>query len=150
MANLEYRIGGLNIKGYSLKYTGSLPYEAGHLFVVEAKDNIASIYVSTVITRHKQVVERFKLDNSKIVGGGSLYVDRHNHLVLGDYSADYKAISKPVAQKFVNLLLPELRKIGVKPTGVIASPDESKLNPFWNREKDSRGGCERYSCERYS
>ena len=129
MTNLEYRIGRMDIDPGRLKFEDSDPYEAIHKFVVEALDRVLSIYI-TRRSRHKYVAEEFKV-RGQIVGGGSCYLNSKNQLVLDDFSGDYEAIPKEVAQRFAELMLPELEKIGVEVKGIAVNPKESSINSYW-------------------
>lgn len=133
MKNIEYRIGGLDINPKAFKFEGKDPYGAGHLFVVEALDNILSIYVAETY-RHYRVVKRFGLDESKIVGGGSCYLNKDEQLVLNDYSGDYNAITKESAQIFAELIIMELAKFDIQVKGIFVDPDISKLNYYWTKK----------------
>ncbi|MFH1072277.1 MAG: hypothetical protein V1743_02510 [Nanoarchaeota archaeon] len=129
MADLEYRIGGMDIKPDRLRFEGLDSYEARHKFVVEARGNEVAIYV-TQGRSHKNVTERFDILENK-VGGGSCYLNGENQLVLDDFSGVYKAIPKEVAQRFAELILPELEKLGVEVNGIAVNPFESRMNPYW-------------------
>jgi hypothetical protein len=146
MAGLEYRIGGLKIDPKHLKYEGIDPYDAGHKFdpyeayhkfVVEAKDSIVSIYVIEAHC-HYSIVLKQKVDENKLVGGGSFYLDKDGQLVLDNYSDDYGAIPKKAALRFAELILPqivpELGKSGIQLHGIIADPNENLLNSFWKEK----------------
>jgi hypothetical protein len=127
--NLEYRIGGIDINLDRIRFSGIDLYDAYHKFVVQTVNNQAEIYVACA-NRHYKVADKFKL-TEEIVGGGSCYIDKSEKLVLNDYSGDYKAIPKEAAQKFLELLVPELQKQGIQTNGAVADPKLSKLNEFW-------------------
>ncbi len=129
MEQLEYLIGGVETYLESFGFGGADPYQAAHKFVVGLSENRVSIYIAQA-RRHKDVVERFNIQDP-IVGGGSCYTNNENELVLGDYSGDFRAISKEAAEKFARLLLPDLRELGICVNGIIANPRESNLNGFW-------------------
>ena len=132
MVDLEYRIGGIHVNPDRLRFEGSDPYGASHKFIVEALDNIASIYVAQG-SRHKHVAERFKVSGRE-VGGGSCYLNGENQLVLDDFSGDYGAIPKEVAQRFAELMLPELEKLGVEVKGIAVNPMEDAMKSFWRKK----------------
>ena len=126
MECLEYRVGGLEI---DLERIGPSRLGEEHKFVVEAIDNIASIYVTQTLG-HQLVGEIFRLAKPRIIGGGSLYL-LDDKLFLNNYSKDYGSISKVAAQKFAELIIPELEKQGVKPIGIVANPNEDYINNYW-------------------
>jgi hypothetical protein len=132
MVDLEYRIGGMDIDPGMLKYVGADPYNANHKFVAKALDNAVLIYVAQG-RRHKHIAGIFNVIVN-LVGGGSCYLNDKNQLVLDDYSGDYDAIPKDAAQKFAELMLPELQKLGVEISGIAVNPRESKLNHFWRQK----------------
>ena len=68
-----------------------------------------------------------------MVGGGSCYIDFFDKLVLDDFSQTYDAIPNSAAQKFGDLLVPELKEFGVEVKGIVAGTREWDLNPFWKR-----------------
>ena len=129
MADLEYRIGGMDVNPDRLRFEGFDSYHASHKFVAEALDNAVSIYVSQQ-KRHAQVVEHFGV-RGQTVGGGSCYLNGENQLVLDDFSGDYDAIPKEIAQRFAELMLPELEKLGVEVEGIAVNPMESSMNSYW-------------------
>jgi len=129
MVELEYRVGGLKINPKALYFAGFDSYDAEHLFVIGVNDNAVSIYVAEA-ERHASVPQKFSLSDY-IVGGGSCYTNHQKELVLDDYSGNYGAIPKNVAQKFGELMLPELKKLGIEINGIIAEPVEKKINDFW-------------------
>lgn len=130
MADLEYRIGGLNVNPGILGFTGSEPYSANHKFIAEASGNVVSIYVAEG-KKHRHVVEKFNLPNRRLVGGGSCYLNAEEQLVLDDFSGDYNAIPKEVAQRFAELMLPELEKLGVRVNGIAVNPKKYFMNSYW-------------------
>lgn len=132
MADLEYRIGGMDVHPHSLRFEGSNPHNAWYKFVAEAEDNVVSIYVAGGFN-HDDIVKKFGVKGQK-VGGGSCYLNGENQLVLDDFSSYYDAIPKEVAQRFAELILPELEKLGIKVDGIAVDPMESTMNSYW-REK---------------
>jgi hypothetical protein len=142
MQDLEYRIGALKIDPNHLKYDGIDhydadhwfdPYEAHHKFVVEAKDATVSIYIIEAHSHHWIVLQQ-KLDEDALVGGGSIYLDTVGRLVISDYSDDYRSIPKSAAQKFAQLLLPELEKQGIELNGVVVDTSERRIHGFWKNK----------------
>ncbi len=134
--DLEYRIGGLKIHPDLIRYEGDNPRNADHKFVAEALGNVVSIYVAGG-GKHSDVTRRFNLSESALVGGGSCYTNAQGQLVLDDYSMDYRAIPKLVAQTFAELIVPELRKQGVNIRDIAVNPDSEEINSFWvEREFD--------------
>jgi hypothetical protein len=129
MEDLEYRIGGMDINPERLIFEGNDPHDAFHKFITDALDNVVSTYVAQA-HRHAHVSQKYNVRGPK-VGGGSCYVNRENQLVLDDCSDLYLAIPKEVAQKFAELMLPELSKQGVEVSGIVANPNEYFLNFYW-------------------
>lgn len=129
MTDLEYKIGRLEIDPERMRFEGPDPYYASHLFVVGESDDSASIYVSQA-ERHAGVARQFDL-NDNIVGGGSCYTNPQKELVLNDYSGDYDAIPREAAQRFAELMQPELREMGVEVEGIAVNPEQTFLNFFW-------------------
>ena len=132
MANLEYRIGELKIDTEKLKFTGEDAQETLHKFVVQAADKTASIYVAPA-GGHVHVAQHFELDETNIVGGGVLYMDRNERFVLGGYSGKYKAIPRKAAEIFAELILPRLEEQGIKPYGVRIATAEHELHEYWKK-----------------
>ncbi len=135
MENLEYRIGELDISPTLIKFNGPerLSHDADYKFVVEAINNSISIYVRGG-GGHSYVAGQFGIQKDRIVGGGSCYLDRENNLVLNNYSTNYGSIPKVVAQRFAELMLPEVQKLGVEVRGIAVNPKESEIHSYW-REK---------------
>jgi hypothetical protein len=149
MINLKYTLGGLDINPAKfvlseveekfrlegLKKIGK-NYRpiSKHIFVVGKEENVASIYVSSEGCRHSHVARKFNLLDEKLIGGGNCYMLRRGELVLDDFSGDYLAIPKSVAQAFAELIKPEVTKMGLEVVGIIANPNESKLHSFWKEQ----------------
>lgn len=129
--SLEFRIGGLKIVPYELAYHGSNPYKACHKFVVESANNAAVIYVA-VGDSHPRISQKFNLNKDRLVGGGSCYIDKDGRLVLNDFSGNYGGIPKEAAQKFAELIVLELKKQGIKTSGINANPKETRIHLFWD------------------
>jgi len=136
MAELEFIIGGLNIVPEILKFEGFNSYAASHKFVVDALGNRVAIYVAPGGI-HRNVIDIFNLDG-KQVGGGSIYINGKDELVLDDYSTNYGSIPKIAAQRFAELVAPELKKLGLNVRGIAVNPDQFKLNPFWQEQKTGK------------
>lgn len=132
MEKLEYKIGRLNISLGNLLFTGTKPYEAGHKFVVESLKDTVLIYV-TKATTHRSVADYFNLEELK-VGGGSFYLNTERDLVLNDFSSEYNAIPKEAAQKFAELIVPQLEKLGVEVRGIAVDPKEIDAHWFWEEK----------------
>jgi len=56
-----------------------------------------------------------------------------NSFYLTDSSASYRAIPEEAAQRFGDLLIPELQKLGVEVEKVITDSDEYSVNPYWKK-----------------
>ena len=130
---MGYRIGGLKIDVSRLNQMGC------HRFIVDADGTSqapgtsVSFYAS-MSKAHGDVAKDFLILTTGIVGGGSLYVDEKNKLVVTDSSGDFHAIPKYAAQKFGELLVPELKKQGIRIDGLIANP-YGFLNSFWHHKE---------------
>lgn len=142
MADLSYKIGGLDISKEGLKLLGHHIQRYGffqkdggrflapNFYVVERRENELLIYISGSGTRHAHVAGHFNLEDKNLVGGGNCYVDLEGRLILDDYSGDYGTIPKNAAQKFAELIMNEIGvKEGIKVIAV--NPNEEKLNDFW-------------------
>lgn len=129
MACLEYKIGGLNIDANGI-FEESAPFNSRHKFVVSVDSGVAYIYVSKCFS-HSEIVWRFNLDDKKIYGGGDIYVDYSENLVLGAFSGKFDAVPKEVAEKFAQLICPYLKQQNIKVEGVKASPNELLLHQYW-------------------
>lgn len=134
--NLEYRIGGLEINPEHLKRES---YRPAHLFVVNHEENAVAIYVAEA-GRHYQVCPKFEVSLDGIVGGGFFYLDDKSQLVLGDYSGDYYGIPKHAAERFAELLVPEMQKQGIDVDGYQESPNPRVINRFWRDFEDESVG----------
>lgn len=130
MIDLEYKIGSIEVNHDALRLEVSDSYNARHKFVVEALNNVIFIYVAAGY-KHIDVVEKFRLDKSKIVGGGSCYLNKKEQLLPGDYSGQYGAIPKEVAQRFAELVAQELQRQGIQFKGFVGEPDDFNLKSFW-------------------
>ncbi|MBI2631759.1 hypothetical protein HYW75_02040 [Candidatus Pacearchaeota archaeon] len=127
----EFRVGGLYILLGIFRFSMPERYaqEAEHKFVVEAKNTLLSIYVAP--GGHSYVAGRFELDRDRLVGGGSCYLDKEDNLILNDYSNNFGAIPKVVAQRFAELLIPEVNKLGLEVKAISVNQNEGKLNYYW-------------------
>lgn len=130
MADLEYTIGGLNVNPNSLRFAGNDPHDASHKFVAEALDHVVSIYVAEE-KRHMHIAGRFGIREERLVGGGSCYLNGDGQLVLNDCSGDYHGIPKEAARRFAELMIPELKKLGVEAKGIVVNPHNADLHSFW-------------------
>lgn len=145
MINLEYQLRVLDIDPHSFKLSekedrrrledftklgSGYRYIARHLFITHLLNNTLSIYISGQC-RHSHVAGQFNLPDESIVGGGNCYMDNEGILILDDFSGDYGAIPKNVAQRFAELIKPKLRELGLDIKDISANPNESKLHSFW-------------------
>jgi hypothetical protein len=131
MANLEYRIGRLQINSELFRYEYPVAFFAKHKFVVEHAPSMLTLYVSQT-KRHSYVTQVFpELADKHIVGGGSCYLDANEQLVMNDYSVRYGSVPTEIAQKFGELLMPKLQEQGIDPAGIIVNTDQAHINPFW-------------------
>ena len=131
MKELECQVGGLKIVPECIRHEGIQAYDSPHLFVVaRAKEGVVSVYVARGPS-HSSIAKQFGLRGRSFPGGGSCYLDGEDKLVLNDYSSSFGAIPKQVAQRFAELLVPELEKLGIHPTGIEADPKEERIHPFW-------------------
>jgi hypothetical protein len=121
MPDMSYRIGGLKINKDKLVFSGPYPYMASHKHVVLSQGATASIYVAEG-NSHRDVASEFDLDETRLVGGGSLYLDDDKMLVLKDYSVRYGTIPQEAAERLGGLILAELEKDGIMARGVWADP----------------------------
>lgn len=128
--DLEYCIGGLEIDLPRLHFTGMDLYDATHLFVVQYASPKALIYVCPA-GMHLNVVSRFKLFDKEIVGGGSCFTNGVDGLFLGDYSGDYGAIPRDIAEIFAKQILKELSKKGLEIDKITLNDEDKNINPFW-------------------
>jgi len=131
---LVYQVGELDIDLDNLKYEGVDPDMAAHRFIVELEESsegfVASIYVAPV-RRHRVIALKHEIDESKIAGGGEIFLDRENRLVLADFSGDYGAVPNYAAKAFGHIIEDILEKRGVKITDVLVDMYEEKLNEKW-------------------
>jgi len=121
MPELNYRIGCLKINKDRLRFSGPSPYLACHKHVVLGHEDSASIFVAEGMS-HREVASQFDLDETRLVGGGSLYLDNEERLVIDDCSMKYGTIPWEAAKKFGELVLAELEKGGISATRVWADP----------------------------
>ncbi|HLC73069.1 MAG TPA: hypothetical protein VJH20_00360 [Candidatus Nanoarchaeia archaeon] len=154
MKNLEYKIGGVQIdstfnnfiveaadeKTVSI-YVGFGPGHAGaaQQFGLNPHPYGGYVYMKSI---REGECEYFSEDKGgRIVGGGrcSLYDGK---LILDRQSGDYGPIPREAAERFLELLLPELqnqgvlKKLGIKIRETMADPVEiplDKYNPFWRQ-----------------
>ncbi len=127
---VEYRIGGIDVNRKKMRFYGHNPSEAYHRFAVVAQDGTASIYVG----RKESIADRFNLAQARRVGGGSVYIDDQERLVLDDFCGYSGAVPADVAQAFAELLMPELARRKIKPKGVSVNPEKLLVNDFWLQE----------------
>jgi len=134
--SMKCRIGGLRINPQFLPYddtdkmnreTDNGPY---HLFVIEVRDQIASIFVGDQRT-HNSVVCAIHLSRDDIQGGGFLYLDPDNRLTLGDSSGSFGSAPEVLLERFVSLIAAQLNGNGTNIAGTKVKPDPETLNDFW-------------------
>ncbi|MBI4451287.1 hypothetical protein HY642_04900 [Candidatus Woesearchaeota archaeon] len=129
---LEYRIGGMKLVPDELRMEETDPLQAAHRFVVEVTGYTASIYVACA-PRHKYVAGVFNIREDLVVGGGMIYVNADNSLVLSHFSGKFEGIPCDIAKRFGELIAPELRKQGIGIASVIGATDEKEMSPYWER-----------------
>ena len=83
---------------------------------------------------HLEVANEFRVLTTGVVGGGTVFIDEGNSLVVTEASGGFGAIPKYAAQKFGELLVPEMEKTSVNINGITASPFENAVKKgFWDR-----------------
>ncbi len=123
MQNLEYKIGEIEIESNYL--------EDLHLFVVSGSSNQVEIYVSRDYS-HSGVANRYHLDHSRILGGGS--VKLHESLLkIGGVSDQFGSIPKFAAERFGQLIANYLNSKGIQIENIEADPNEDKIGipDYW-------------------
>jgi hypothetical protein len=123
MENIEYAVGEIELSSARFVMGKVNPYMSTHKFVVSEDAGKRAIYVSPAES-HFGVVERFGLNQEKMIGGGSIYIDEQGRLIFAGNSACYGTISNSDAKKFGELIAPELKKIGIPFTKIVADTSE--------------------------
>jgi hypothetical protein len=135
-SSMECRIGGLRLSPIFLTYddtkerdaeTDNGPY---HLFVVEVRGRIASIFVGGERS-HSSVAAASHLNSEDIQGGGHLYLNHNHFLVLDGFSGCFGSIPGELLQQFVALIAETLRESGTSVAGTKVTSDPKTLNDFW-------------------
>lgn len=133
---MECRIGKLGINPQFLPYddtdkmnreTANGPY---HLFVIEVRGHIASIFVGDQRS-HNSVVCALELKREDIRGGGFLYLDPDNRLTLGDFSGSFGSVPEVLLERFVSLIAAQLNGNGTNIAGTKVKSDPEMLNDYW-------------------
>lgn len=135
-SSMECRIGGLRLSPIFLSYDDTKKRDAEtdnghyHLFVVEVRDRIASIFVGGERS-HSSVAAAFHLNSEDIQGGGHLYLDPNHFLVLGGFSGCFGSIPEALLEQFVALIANILRESDPTIVGTKVASDPVTLNEFW-------------------
>ncbi|SRR3989338_7628944 len=129
MANLEYKLGKIEIDMEKFRYFGEDPGESQHKFLVVGNGGTIYAYIAPV--GHVKIVKNNSLENGRVLGGGSIYVNREGDLVLNHLSYIYGAVPNNIACKFAKLIQKELKKLGLKGIKVIVNPKKD-LSSRWS------------------
>lgn len=131
---LQYKVGKLNID--INKFKRSKTDTISHGYIVESKGEELYIHVSsnfTGVSSHKNIATDCGVLEEDIVGGGSIYVDSKNYLVLDDLCMPYDAVPKGVAENLAKALLFDLGVKGIDVDGVKADPPQFCVNKRWQK-----------------
>lgn len=145
MAELEYKIGYFDPDD-TIITKDKEDVVLTHRFVIEKNGSVVLIYVDKA-SSYSGITKKFGLDEDKIVGGGSLYLNRNNEIVLDDICIEYGTPSKKAAELFALQLIGELLVNGIKSStdpkkrtaininGCKPNPPETMMNDFWKEQK---------------
>jgi len=123
MQDLEYKIGEIGIEPNHL--------EDLHLFVVSGSSNQVEIYVFHDYS-HSGVANRYHLDHSRILGGGSVAL-HESFLKIGGVSDQFGSIPKFATERFGQLIANYLNSRGIQIENIEADPNEDRIGnlSYW-------------------
>jgi hypothetical protein len=135
---VHYAIGRCEIDPGSIVYTGNDVYrEAAHKCIVEQRgEDEVAIFVCPA-KGHQAVSEHFRwqLKEDKLIGGGSVYIDRDDVLVVGSYSGTYGFLPFSAAERFAAALFRECRQRDIPVKAARGDPEvKGTLHPFWSSQ----------------
>lgn len=134
MTDLTYKVGKLKINASTFKC--SKTDRVSHGYVVEFKGNEMYIHVSSVFTgasSHKNIAVDCGVPENDIVGGGSIYINSENYLVLDDLCEPYGTVPTETAKRLAKALLFDLNTMGfdVDVESIKANPPQYCMNKRW-------------------
>jgi len=128
MDKLEYKIGNIEIDKEKLEFFGKDPSESKHKFLVVGQGTGLIAYMGP--KGHVKIVKQNKIESVRVLGGGSVYLNKNGDLVLDHLSYIYGAVPDKVACEFAKLIQKELKKSGLKIKKTIVKP-KGDLNERW-------------------
>lgn len=131
VGRLNYKLGFIKVNPKTIKTDIDKPIirNPSHRFIVTFEKETLFLHVAET-DKHKRFITMFSINQDTIVGGGSVYLDTHNNLVLQDFSGDYGAIPHDIALIFADKLKQELTKKGII-TQETAIRVFGELEDFW-------------------
>ena len=98
MDKLEYKIGNIEIDKEKLEFFGKDPSESKHKFLVVGQGTGLIAYMGP--KGHVKIVKQNKIESVRVLGGGSVYLNKNGDLVLDHLSYIYGAVPDKVACEF--------------------------------------------------
>jgi len=131
---VDLQIGALEIDKDCLKFDGHVRYDASHKFIVEARENVALLFMCPA-NSHPNVARHFRKSDAQLVGGGSVFLTRDDILYICDYSGKCGGpLPQVVAQKFAEMVAEALRTThGLEIKGAVGDPNFTYYDvlPYW-------------------
>ncbi len=129
MSKLEYKLGNVEIEKPKLTYLGNDPKEVVHRFLVVG--NGTTIYGYVAPLGHIGIVKNNKLEDTRVLGGRKIYLDKNGDLVFSGLSLKYGSVPNVVTDKLAKLIQGELKKIGVDWNKVVLKPEGDIKEHKW-------------------
>jgi hypothetical protein len=112
MKRLEFRLGNRELDREKFEYCGNDPADSYHKCLVVG--NGVALYAFVAPGGHIKIIKKNKIETARVLGGGSIYLNREGHLVLDHLSYMYGAVPSKVACEFAKLIQEELKKMSLK------------------------------------
>lgn len=105
--NLEFRIGAICREADNLDV--DLALGRAYFIVYQPIENVLELYINEIggqVSYSEDVVSKFKLEESKVLGGGKAYISKDKVFYLGNHSEFFGGCPKEALEGFI----PELKK----------------------------------------
>ena len=124
MINSKYEIGKLEVDQSNLKS------KTEHKILASGIEDKILFYVKPAPT-HIRLVKEFKLNPLRILGGGNIYVNSENKLVIDDLSLLYGPIPNKAAASIVKVIQEDIKRRGIETNGTLTDTKDAILSEAW-------------------